>query len=64
MKNLKAVSRKSQETNRLPLYYSFATDAVYTTPGDPGNRRFYVTDLIRPNTEKEIEDVVTSWKSM
>lgn len=58
MKNLKAVSRKSQETNRLPLYYSFATDAVYTTPGD---RRFFVTYLIRANTEAEIREAVSRW---
>ena len=60
MKNLKSVSKKSQ-VQKVQLFYSFETDAVYTAPG---NRRFYVTDLIRANTEKEIEDAVIRWKMM
>ena len=61
MKGLKQVSDKTQNINSrdrstwLPLFYSFATDTVYTVPG---NDRFHVTDLINPNTKEDIEQAV------
>lgn len=58
MKNLKSVSRKSHVINRIPLYYSFETDGVYTTPED---RRYFVTFLIRENSETEIKDIINRW---
>lgn len=54
MKNLKAVSNKSK-SGVTPLYYSIRKDAVYTVAADD---RYYITDLIRFNSEKEIENTV------
>ena len=54
MKNLKTLSQKSSK-GTTPLYYSIRENAVYSTPGDG---RYHLTDLIRYNTEKEIERTV------
>lgn len=62
MKNLKTVADKTRNTRSndkmtwIPLFYSFAQDAVYTVPG---NDRFQVTTLINPNTAQDIEKAVT-----
>ena len=60
MKNLEMVSKKS-EKGITPLYYSIREDAVYT---EEGEGRYYLTDLIRKNTEKEIEVTVKRFMSM
>lgn len=54
MKRLDIVSEESK-MGTTPLYYSIAEDAVYTTPADG---RWHLTDLIRHNTEDEIEETV------
>ena len=62
MKNTQVVANKTQNTRSgdratwIPLFYSFAKDAVYTVPG---NDRFHVTMLINPNTAQDIENAVT-----
>ena len=65
MKNLKKVSEQSKNivtrdrSTWLPLFYSYEEDAVYTTPSvGLFNTRFHVTNLINPNTPKDIEDAV------
>lgn len=60
MKNLEIVARKSGK-GITPLYYSIRENAVYTEAGDG---RYYLTDLIRKNTEKEIEVTVKRFMSM
>ena len=60
MKNLKTVARAS-EKGVTPIYYSIKEDAVYTKDGDG---RYYVTDLIRANSEDEIVRAVRRWLSM
>ena len=65
MKNIKAVVKKSQniiQTDRstwVRLYYSPTKDTVYTSEGEG---RFHVTNLINPNTEEDIKEVVERWK--
>ena len=54
MNNLKKISELSKR-KKVALYYSPKDDAVFEKPG-PG--RFYLTDLIRENTPKEIEETV------
>lgn len=67
MKNLKQVSKASQNINSrdrltwLTLFYSYEKDSVYTTSGQG---RYKVTDLINPNTEKDIQDIVAAWKRL
>ena len=62
MKGLKAIAKKSQNiTSRqtwMPLYYSISEQKAYTTDG---NGRQFVTYLINPNTEKDIENAITRW---
>lgn len=60
MKNLKEVARES-EKGVTPIFYSIKEDAVYTSDG---GGRYYVTDLIRPNTEEEIIEAVKRWLAM
>ena len=60
MKNLKEVARESAK-GRTPIYFSHKDQAVYTEAG-PG--RFYVTDLIRENTEEEIKAAIRRWMTM
>lgn len=60
MKNLKTVARAS-EKGVTPIYYSIKENAVYTEDGDG---RYYVTDLIRKNTEAEIVRAIKRWLAM
>ncbi len=60
MKNTKQVSQQSKQ-GITPLYYSIREDAVYTSEGDG---RYYLTDLIRENTEEEIVNTVRRFMSM
>lgn len=61
MKGLKALSRKTQiiqSTKRgswIPLYYDIAKDTVYDRPTPDS---FFLTYLINPNTERDIEETV------
>jgi len=59
MKNLKEVAAESK--HGCPLYYSVKENAVYTTGG---SGRYYLTDLIRENTPKEIVAAVHKYMSM
>lgn len=59
MKNLQEVAEQSKRG--CPLYYSVKDDAVYTTEG---SGRYYLTDLIRENTEQEIVATVHKYMSM
>ncbi len=60
MKNLNAVAEASAK-GVTPIYYSIAENAVYT---EDGEGRYYVTDLIRKNTEAEIMVAVRRWLAM
>lgn len=56
-------AKKASETSRsarmpMPIYYNTATKTVYTRPGEG---RCHVTDLIRENSEQEIEEAVRRW---
>ena len=61
MKNSQTIANKTKNTRSydkttwIPLFYSFAQDAVYTVPS---NDRFQVTTLINPNTKEDIEQAV------
>ena len=62
MKNLDMVSLltvSAREFN-VPLYYSIREDAVYPYEKDGA---YYVTDLIRFNAPKEIEQTVRRFMS-
>lgn len=61
MRNLKEVAQESYRKGWTPLYYDIKHDAVFTEDGED---RFYVTELIRPNTSDEIEAVVRRWLSL
>lgn len=61
MKGLKHVANLSKTNNRLPLYYSFTTDTVYT---ESGKKRFFVTYLINENTTDDIKHCIERWKSL
>lgn len=54
MKNLRTISEKSK-SGITPIYYDIVKDAVFTKPAAG---RYYITDLIRFNSEKEIEKTV------
>lgn len=60
MKNISKVAERSAQ-GVTPIYYSIKEDAVYTEDGDG---RYYVTDLIRKNTEAEIVRAVRRWMAM
>lgn len=60
MKNVKQVSMRSK-SGITPLYYSIKEDAVYT---EPGTDRWYLTDLIRYNTEEEVIETVRKYAWM
>ena len=60
MKGLKQVSNLSK-TGKVSLYYSFASDTVYT---EPGEGRCHVTELINENTPQDIENFVNFWKNL
>ena len=61
MKNLKTVAQASYRKGQTPLYYDIKHDAVFTEDGED---RYYVTELIRPNTSKEIKAAVKRWLAM
>ena len=60
MKNLAKVSEASKR-GRVKVYYDIRKDAVFT---QEGKDRYHVTDLIRFNTEEEIESVVNRFLGM
>ena len=61
MKGLKALAQATQnilwndKSTWIPLYYSIREDKVYTKEGE---NRFFITNLINPQTEKDIEKTV------
>lgn len=55
MKGLKALAKATASGRTVPLYYSIKEDKVYT---EEGNGRFFLTNLINKNTEKDIEKTV------
>ena len=67
MKGLKTIAKKSQNiVNRdrstwIKLYYDFSTDTV-TTKETSDN--FFVTQLINPNSEEDIVEVIERWKRL
>ena len=67
MKNLDIVAEESKGAtfrNSLPIYYDYTTDEVLTDSliSKQGNTEFFkCTELIRENTEKEIEAAV--WRA-
>lgn len=70
MKNLDIVARASKGItfrNPLPIYYDYTTDEVLTDAliAKQGNTEYFkCTELIRENTEKEIEAAVWRARSM
>lgn len=60
MRNVKRIAEISK-TKRVSLFYSPKEDAVFNSPGEG---RFYLTDLIRANTEAEIKDTVKRFMAM
>ena len=67
MKNLNIVAEESKVAtfrNSLPIYYDYTTDEVLTDAliAKQGNTEYFkCTELIRENTEKEIEAAV--WRA-
>lgn len=67
MKGLKTIVKKSQNiinqdrTTWIKLYYDFSTDTVSTKQTKDN---FYITQLINPNTEDDIVEVVERWKRL
>lgn len=67
MKNVNELSEMTQNINSrdrstwITLYYSIQDDAVYSSPKKGA---FKVTELINPNTEKEIVGTVKWWMSL
>lgn len=65
MRNVKSVSKRTSgigaTVSSMPLYYSVRDDAVYT---EPSRGRFFITDLIRPNSEREIINAVKYFLSL
>ena len=59
MKNLTEIANGSRKGTEI--YYSFSEGAVYN---EPGKGRFYVTTLLRPNTENEIKAAIRRWMVM
>ena len=61
MEGLKAIARKTQNINFkdkstwIPLYYSITEKKAYTTEGQG---RYFMTNLINPQTEKDIEETI------
>ena len=70
MKNLDIVAKESKGTtirNTLSIYYDYTTDEVLTDSliAKQGNTNYFkCTELIRENTEKEIEAAVWRARSM
>lgn len=67
MKGLKTVSKASQNilfndpSTYIKLYYSVKEDKVYMKEGES---RYFMTNLINPNTEKDIERTVNYFMNM
>lgn len=62
MKGLKKISDATQATReKIELYYSFATDTVYSKSGAG---RHFVTYLINPNSPQDIQKAVERWKNL
>lgn len=67
MKGTKAVSKASQDidfkdrTTWIKLYYSITKDTVYRQEGEG---RYFVCNLINPNTETDIVEAVEMWKRL
>ena len=67
MKGLKTIAKKSQNivnydrATWIKIYYDFATDTVTTKQT---NDNFFVTQLINPNSEADIKEVVERWKRL
>ena len=70
MKNVDIVAKESKGTtfrNTLSIYYDYTTDEVLTDAliAKQGNTKYYkCTELIRENTEQEIEAAVWRARSM
>ena len=70
MKNLDIVAKESKGAtfrNSLSIYYDYTTDEVLTDAliAKQGNTEFFkCTELIRENTEQEIEAAVWRARSM
>lgn len=68
MKNLKIVAKESKSAsfrNTLSIYYDYTTDEVLTDKliETQGNTEYFkCTELIRENTEREIEAAV--WRAL
>lgn len=60
MKNLSALSEMTKH-GITPLYYSIKHDAVFP---DPGDDRWYLTDLINYNSEEQIRQTVIRFMAM
>ena len=67
MKGLSAISKATKSIKQgdrgtwVSLYYSIDKDTVYSKDGAD---RYYVTDLIRPQTGNEIKEAVEHWKRL
>lgn len=59
IKNVEEVARRSAWG--VKLYYDLKENAVYT---EAGGSRWYVTEFLRKNTEKEITQAVNRMLSM
>lgn len=59
----KASSRINQRDTStwLPIYYCIENKTVFTKEGPD---RYFVTKLIRENTEEEIEAAVDRWRAL
>ena len=61
MKGLKALAKATQnilwndKSTWIPLYYSIEEDKVYTKERED---RIFITNLINPQTERDIEETV------
>lgn len=67
MKNTKTIADASKNiitrdrNTWITIYYSISEDAVYT---EPTNNAIKVSELINPNTEQDIIDLVEWWKKL
>ena len=67
MKGLKAIAKKSQnikQTDRttwIKIYFDFATQTVSTKQTESN---CYVTQLINPNSEEDIQEAIERWKRL
>ena len=67
MKGLKKLSEQTQSINFrdraswVKLYYSIKEDTVYSGPGDG---RYFICNLINPNSEYDIKKTVNQFLDM